>query len=95
MTRDRTLLRFEPFGICEGSENAARTCRGSLGPLEIIVLDWDNRHLLDLPEHVLDTSDWVSTNSTAWRTEFSEETFLVLHDNPNASRRGDNFGKPF
>ena len=93
MTRDRTPFAFRTFwDSVREVKRQHKLVAEALGPLEIIGARLGYRHLIDLPEHVLDVSDLgILQTVQHWRAEFPEETFLVFHDQSNMLERRRSF----
>jgi hypothetical protein len=93
MTRDRTPFAFRTFwdSVLE-VKRQHKLVAEALGPIEIIGARLGCRHLIDLPERVLDVSDLGLLQTIQhWRAEFPEETFLVIHDQSNMLERRRSF----
>jgi hypothetical protein len=93
MIRDRTPFTFRTFwDSVREVKRQHELVAEALGPLEIIGAKLGYRHLIELPEHVLDVSELGLLQTIQhWRTEFPETTFLVIHDQSNMLERRQSF----
>ena len=93
MTRDRTPFAYRSFwdSVREVKSQHELVAK-ALGPMEIVGARLGYRHLLHLPEDVLDLGDLGLLQTIQhWRTTFPGSRFLVIHDQSKLLERRQSF----
>jgi hypothetical protein len=82
MVRDRTPFAYRNFwDSVRDVKSQHELVAKALGPMEIVGARLGYRHLLNLPDDVLDVGDLGLLQTVQhWRTEFPNSQFLVIHD---------------
>jgi hypothetical protein len=93
MTRDRTPFAYRNFwDSVRQVKSQHKLVADALGPMEIVGARLGYRHLLNLPDDVLDVGDLGLLQTVQhWRLEFPDSRFTVIHDQSKLLERRRKF----